>query len=86
MHDSTASDLSQRLWKGVTNMETFELPETQVRMLIIMLRMELRSGMRMSRGETALQAFVRLTGINPGRGDKGRQKALDILSTGVDDE
>ena len=67
-------------------MNTFELPELQARTLIIMLRMELRSGMRMSRGETALQAFERLTGINPGRGDKGRQKALDILATGVPDQ
>jgi hypothetical protein len=64
-------------------MESFELPEMQVRTLIIMLRMELKTGMKMSRGETALQAFKRLTGVDPGRGNKGRQKALDILTQGI---
>jgi hypothetical protein len=48
--------------------------------------MELKTGMKMSRGETALQAFKRLTGVDPGRGDKGRQKALDILTQGVPDQ
>jgi hypothetical protein len=67
-------------------MESFDLPEMQARTLIIMLRMELKTGMKMSRGETALQAFKRLTGVDPGRGNKGRQAALDILLTGVEVE
>jgi hypothetical protein len=68
-------------------MESFVLPELQARTLIIMIRAELRSGMKMRYGgETPLQAFKRLTGVDPGRGTKGLQKALDILTSGVPDQ
>lgn len=52
----------------------------QIFVLRQMLQMEMTSNLRMSRRETALQAFKRLTGVDPGRGAKGRQRALDILA------
>lgn len=56
-----------------------DLTVAQVIVLRSMLELELKSGMRMSRRETALHAFTRLTGINPGRGKTGRAKALRLL-------
>ena len=56
-----------------------KLGVAQIETLRIMLEMELNSRLRMSRHETALQAFKRLTGYDPGRGDKGRREALKIL-------
>jgi len=52
----------------------------QIFVLRQMLQMEMTSNLRMSRRETALQAFKRLTNVDPGRGAKGRQRALDILA------
>lgn len=52
----------------------------QIFILRQMLQMEITSRLRMSKRETALQAFKRLTNIDPGRGAKGRQRALDILA------
>lgn len=52
----------------------------QIFILRQMLQMEMTSRLRMSKRETALQAFKRLTNIDPGRGAKGRQRALDILA------
>ena len=57
-----------------------KLGVAQIETLRIMLNMELTSGLRMSRHETALQAFKRLTGYDPGRGNKGRQEALAVLA------
>jgi hypothetical protein len=57
-----------------------KLGVAQIETLRIMLNMELTSNLRMSRHETALQAFKRLTGYDPGRGNKGRQEALAILA------
>lgn len=51
----------------------------QVAILKSMLAMEIRTSMKMSGRETALGAFKRLTGIDPGRGKKGRLAALAIL-------
>ena len=57
-----------------------KLGVAQIETLKIMLSMELNSRLRMSRHETALQAFKRLTGYDPGRGDKGRREALAVLA------
>ena len=57
-----------------------KLGVAQIETLRIMLQMELTSNLRMSRHETALQAFKRLTGYDPGRGKKGRQEALAVLA------
>ena len=57
-----------------------KLGVAQIETLRIMLQMELTSNLRMSRHETALQAFKRLTGYDPGRGNKGRQEALAVLA------
>ena len=57
-----------------------KLGVAQIETLKIMLNMELTSRLRMSRHETALQAFKRLTGYDPGRGDKGRREALAVLA------
>lgn len=57
-----------------------KLGVAQIETLKIMLQMELTSNLRMSRHETALQAFKRLTGYDPGRGKKGRQEALAVLA------
>jgi hypothetical protein len=57
-----------------------KLGVAQIETLKIMLNMELNSRLRMSRHETALQAFKRLTGYDPGRGDKGRKEALAVLA------
>jgi len=65
------------------------LSEPQIFVLRQMLELELNSNLRMSRHETALQAFKRLTGYDPGRGKKGRQEALAVLAKfeiGEDDE
>ena len=51
----------------------------QVIILRQFLQLEIDTNMRMSRHETALHAFTRLTGVNPGRGKKGRQIALRLL-------
>jgi hypothetical protein len=56
------------------------LPASQVSTLKIFLNMEINTRMKMSRNETALAAFKRLTGIDTGRGVKGRQVALDLLN------
>lgn len=56
------------------------LTEPQIVVLRSMLTLELNSNLRMSRGETALAAFKRLTGYDPGRGKKGRQEALAVLA------
>ena len=55
------------------------LPAVQVETLKIFLNMELTTNLKMGR-ETALAAFKRLTGIDTGRGKKGRQVALDLLN------
>lgn len=52
----------------------------QIIVLRQMLQLEITSNLRMSKHETALHAFKRLTGVDPGRGAKGRQRALDILA------
>lgn len=52
----------------------------QIVVLRSMLELELNTRMRMSSRETALHAFTRLTGINPGRGKTGRAKALALLA------
>jgi hypothetical protein len=57
-----------------------KLTEPQIFILRQMLELEINSGLRMSRHETALQAFKRLTGYDPGRGKKGRQEALAVLA------
>jgi hypothetical protein len=57
---------------------TLSLPAVQVETLKIFLNMELTTNLTMGR-ETALAAFKRLTGIDTGRGKKGRQVALDLL-------
>lgn len=58
---------------------TVQLTEPQVFILRSMLQLEINTNMKMSGRETALQAFKRLTNIDPGRGAKGRQRAIDIL-------
>lgn len=55
-----------------------DLTVPQVIILRQFLQFEIDTGMKMSR-ETALHAFTRLTGVNPGRGKKGRQNALRLL-------
>lgn len=62
-----------------------DLSIAQVVVLRSMLELEFKTGMRMSRHETALHAFTRLTGINPGRGKKGRETALRLLQAYVSD-
>lgn len=62
------------------NTTEIRLSEIQVFTLKQMLTLELNTNLKMSRRESALQAFTRLTGINPGKGKKGREKALEILS------
>ena len=56
------------------------LTEPQIVILRSMLALEINTGMKMSGRETALHAFKRLTGIDPGRGKKGRLEALAILA------
>jgi hypothetical protein len=66
-----------------------KLSVPQIFILRQMLELEINTGMKMSRHETALAAFKRLTGYDPGRGKKGRQEALAVLAkfeTGEDDE
>jgi hypothetical protein len=63
----------------MSQMIEIKLGVAQIDMLKIFLNMELNSRLRMSRHETALAAFKRLTGYDPGRGDKGRREALKIL-------
>ena len=55
------------------------LSDIQIFTLKQMLTLELNTNLKMSRKESALQAFTRLTGINTGKGKKGREKALEIL-------
>ena len=62
-----------------TQYVTISLPAVQVETLKIFLNMELTTNLTMGR-ETALAAFKRLTGIDTGRGKKGRQVALDLLN------
>lgn len=56
------------------------LTEPQIIVLRSMLTLELNTGMKMSGRETALAAFKRLTGYDPGRGKKGREEALAVLA------
>lgn len=63
-----------------TQYVTLNLPAVQVETLKIFLNMEITTNLTMSRHETALAAFKRLTGIDTGRGKKGRQVALDLLN------
>lgn len=62
------------------NTTEIRLSEIQVFTLKQMLTLELNTNLKMSRRESALQAFTRLTGINTGKGKKGREKALEILA------
>lgn len=59
---------------------TVQLTEPQVFILRQMLQIEINSNGRMKlTRESGLHAFKRLTNIDPGRGVKGRQRAIAIL-------
>jgi hypothetical protein len=54
--------------------------EAQLSMLKIGLELEIKTELRMQMSkESSLKAFKRITGIDTGKGLKGREKALEIV-------
>lgn len=52
--------------------------------LRVMLEMEIRTGMRMSRGVTALASAEFIAGVKFGRGKSGRAKALEWVNAEIE--
>jgi hypothetical protein len=62
----------------------YEISSVQADLLIMGLELEINTNLRMQMTkESSLHAFKRLTGINPGRGIKGRENAIAILKNAL---
>jgi hypothetical protein len=51
----------------------------QAETLLGILELELSTGFKMARGESGLQVFRRLTGVDAGKGKKGLENAIATL-------
>lgn len=64
-------------------MSVVEIQVSPIQLFVLKqgLELEIRTELRMQlTAESSLKAFKRLTGIDTGRGLKGREKALDIVN------
>jgi hypothetical protein len=64
-------------------MSTIEIQISPIQLFILKqgLELEIKTELRMQLSkESSLKAFKRLTGIDTGKGLKGREKALDIVN------
>jgi len=69
--------------KGGNKMSVVEIQVSPIQLFILKqgLELEIRTELRMQLSkESSLKAFKRLTGIDTGKGLKGREKALDIVN------
>jgi hypothetical protein len=64
-------------------MSVVEIQVSPIQLFVLKqgLELEIRTELRMQlTAESSLKAFKRLTGIDTGKGLKGREKALDIVN------
>jgi len=69
--------------KGGKQMTAVEIQVSPIQLFILKqgLELEIKTELRMQLSkESSLKAFKRLTGIDTGKGLKGREKALDIVN------
>lgn len=69
--------------KGGNKMSVVEIQVSPIQLFVLKqgLELEIRTELRMQlTAESSLKAFKRLTGIDTGKGLKGREKALDIVN------